>query len=40
LEISRSALTIFPAGVALAMVAYYLAWKYLVGFLNGVIGIE
>ena len=39
-EISRSALTIFPAGVALAMLAYYLAWKYLVGFLNGVLDID
>jgi hypothetical protein len=39
-EISRSALTIFPAGVALAMLAYYLAWKYLVGFLNSVLGVE
>jgi hypothetical protein len=40
LEISPSALTIFPAGVALAMLAYYLAWKYLVGFLNGVLDID
>ena len=39
-EISRSALTIFPAGVALAMLAYYLAWKYLVGFLNHVLDID
>ena len=39
-EVSRSALTIFPAGVALAMLAYYLAWKYLVGFLNGVLDID
>jgi len=39
-EISRSALTIFPASVALAMLAYYLAWKYLVGFLNGVLDID
>jgi len=39
-EISRSALTIFPAGVALAMLAYYLAWKYLVGFLNGVLDVN
>jgi hypothetical protein len=36
-EISRSAWTIFPAGVALAMLAYYLMWKYLVGFVNGVL---
>jgi hypothetical protein len=39
-EISRSAWTIFPAGVAIAMVAYYLAWKYLVGFLNGVLDVD
>ena len=39
-EVSRSALTIFPAGVALAMLAYYLAWKYLVGFLNGVLDVD
>src|SRR5499427_17871 len=39
-EISRSALTIFPAGVAIAMLAYYLAWKYLVGFLNGVLDVN
>ena len=39
-EVPRSALTIFPAGVALAMLAYYLAWKYLVGFLNGVLDID
>ena len=39
-EISRSAWTIFPAGVALAMLAYYLAWKYLVGFLNGVLDVN
>jgi hypothetical protein len=28
------AVEIFPAGVAAAMVAYYLVWKYLVGFFN------
>jgi len=39
-EISRSAWTIFPAGVALAMIAYYLMWKYLVGFLNGVLEVD
>ena len=39
-EISRSAWTIFPAGVAIAMLAYYLAWKYLVGFLNGVLDVD
>ncbi len=27
-------LAIFPAGVASAMLAYYLVWKYLVGFFN------
>jgi hypothetical protein len=39
-EISRSILTIFPAGVVLAMIAYYLAWKYLVGFLNGLLDVD
>jgi hypothetical protein len=27
-------LAIFPAGVVVAMLAYYLVWKYLVGFFN------
>ena len=39
-EVSRSAWTIFPAGIAIAMLAYYLAWKYLVGFLNGVLDVD
>lgn len=39
-EISRSALTIFEAGVAVAMLAYYLAWKYVVGFFNRVLEID
>ena len=39
-EISHSARTIFAAGVALAMLAYYLMWKYLVGFLNGVLEVD
>lgn len=39
-EISRSALTIFVAGVAVAMLAYYLAWKYVVGFFNRVLEID
>ena len=39
-EVSRSAWTIFPAGVALAMLAYYLMWKYLVGLLNGVLDVD
>ena len=39
-EVSRSAWTIFPAGLALAMLAYYLMWKYLVGFLNGVLNVD
>jgi hypothetical protein len=25
---------VFPFGVAVVVVGYYLAWKYLVGFLN------
>jgi hypothetical protein len=39
-EVSRSALTIFLAGVALAMLAYYLAWKYVVGFFNRLLDID
>jgi hypothetical protein len=39
-EIPRTALAVFPAGVALAMLAYYLAWKYLVGFLNSVLEVN
>ena len=38
-DIPRFALAIFPAGVALAMLAYYLVWKYLVGFFNRVLEI-
>jgi hypothetical protein len=33
-DIPRLALDIFPGGVAVAMLAYYLVWKYLVGFFN------
>jgi len=33
-DIPRFVLAIFPAGVAVAMLAYYLVWKYLVGFFN------
>ncbi len=33
-EIPHFLLAIFPAGVASAMLAYYLVWKYLVGFFN------
>lgn len=39
-EISRSVLAIFEAGVAVAMLAYYLAWKYVVGFFNRVLEID
>jgi hypothetical protein len=39
-EISRSAWTIFPAGVVFAMLAYYLAWKYVVGFFNRMLEID
>lgn len=38
-DVPRFALAIFPAGVAVAMLAYYLAWKYLVGFFNRVLEI-
>jgi hypothetical protein len=30
---------VFPIGAPLALIAYYLVWKYIVGFLNGVLGI-
>lgn len=33
-DIPGFALAIFPIGVAVAMLAYYLVWKYLVGFFN------
>jgi hypothetical protein len=33
-DIPRFVLSIFPVGVAAAMLAYYLVWKYLVGFFN------
>ena len=33
-DIPHFVLAIFPAGVAAAMRAYYLVWKYLVGFFN------
>ena len=33
-DIPHFVLAIFPAGVAAAMLAYYLVWKYLVGFFN------
>lgn len=34
IDIPHIVLTIMPAGVAAAMLAYYLVWKYLVGFFN------
>lgn len=33
-EIPHLVMSIFPIGVAIAMLAYYLVWKYLVGFFN------
>ena len=33
-DIPRFVLAIFPVGLAAAMLAYYLVWKYLVGFFN------
>jgi hypothetical protein len=38
-DVPRSVVVIFPAGVAAAMLAYYLAWKYVVGFFNRVLEI-
>jgi hypothetical protein len=32
--IPRFVLAVFPAGLAVVMLAYYLVWKYLVGFFN------
>jgi hypothetical protein len=40
LEIPRPIAAGFPFGLPVVMIAYYLAWKYLVGFLNGLVGIE
>jgi hypothetical protein len=31
--------SLLPIGIFVALAAYYLAWKYLVGSLNGVLGI-
>ena len=31
--------TIFPFGIAMAILGYYLVWKYLVGFLNELVEI-
>jgi hypothetical protein len=33
-DIPQFVVTVFPFGVAVAVVGYYLVWKYLVGFLN------
>lgn len=33
-DIPHFLLAVFPAGIAAAMLAYYLVWKYLVGFFN------
>ena len=33
-DIPQFVVTIFPFGVAVVVVGYYLVWKYLVGFLN------
>lgn len=38
-DIPRFALAILPAGVVVVMLAYYLAWKYLVGFFNRILEI-
>jgi hypothetical protein len=35
----HSVLRVLPIGIPIALAVYYLAWKYLVGFLNGVLGI-
>lgn len=40
LDIPRFVLAAFPAGVAAAMLAYYLVWKYIVGFFNRLLEID
>lgn len=39
LAIPRFAWDILPAGIVVVMLAYYLAWKYVVGFFNRVLEI-
>ena len=39
-DIPPLVVAVFPFGVALAVVGYYLVWKYLVGFFNELVGIE
>jgi len=39
-DIPRFVLAIFPISVAVTMLAYYLVWKYLVGFFNRVLEID
>jgi len=39
-DIPRLVLAIFPIGVGVAILAYYLVWKYLVGFFNRVLEID
>ena len=38
-SIPHFASRIFPIAAPVALIVYYLAWKYLVGFLNGVLAI-
>jgi len=37
--IPHFAMPLLPIGIPIALIAYYLAWKYLVAFLNGTLGI-
>ena len=39
ISIPNSAARLFPVAAPLALIIYYLAWKYLVGFLNRVVGL-
>jgi hypothetical protein len=39
LDAPHFVLQVLPIGIPIALAVYYLAWKYLVGFLNGVLGI-
>jgi hypothetical protein len=39
IDIPHFVLAVFPVGLAVVIVGYYLLWKYVVGFLNGVLEI-
>jgi hypothetical protein len=39
IDVPHFVLAVFPVGLAVAVAGYYLVWKYVVGFLNGVLEI-